>query len=85
MYVKKAVIGGFIVPSGNNEYEAKEIKIGQLNGYAGEVYIWVLSIPQQTENFLEFCIQMKKNEIFLTDLIEKQNDKAHTANKVKIP
>jgi 5-methylcytosine-specific restriction endonuclease McrBC regulatory subunit McrC len=85
MYVKKAEIGGFIVPSDNNEYEAKEIKIGQLNGYAGEVYIWVLSIPQQTENFMEFCIQMKKNEIFLTDLIEKQNDKAHTANKVYMP
>lgn len=81
MYVKKAEIGGFIVPSDNNEYEAKEIKIGQLNGYAGEVYIWVLSIPQQTDNFTEFCIRMKKNEIYLTDLIEKQNDKAHTANK----
>ncbi|WP_162339909.1 McrC family protein [Cyclobacterium salsum] len=85
MYVKKAEIGGFIVPSDNNEYEAKEIKIGQLNGYAGEVYIWVLSIPQQTDNFMEFCIRMKKNEIFLTDLIEKQNDKAHTANKVYMP
>jgi 5-methylcytosine-specific restriction endonuclease McrBC regulatory subunit McrC len=81
MYVKKAEIGGFIVPSDNNEYEAKEIKIGQLNGYAGEVNIWVLSIPQQTDNFAEFCNRMKKNEIFLTDLIEKQNYKAHTANK----
>lgn len=85
MYVKKAEIGGFIVPSDNNEYEAKEIKIGQLNGYAGEVYIWALSIPQQTVNFMEFCIRMKKNEIFLTDLIEKLNDKAHTANKVYMP
>lgn len=85
MYVKKAEIGGFIVPSDNNEYEAKEIKIGQLNGYAGEVYIWVLSIPQQTDNFMEFCIRMKKNEIFLTDLIVKLNDKAHTANKAYMP
>jgi 5-methylcytosine-specific restriction enzyme subunit McrC len=79
MYVKKAELGGFIVPSDNND-GAKEIKIGQLNGYAGEVNIWVLSIPQQTDNFPEFCNRMKKNEIFLTDLIKKQNDKAHTAN-----
>ena len=85
MYVKKAEIGGFIVPSDNNEYGAKEIKIGQLNGYGGEVNIWVLSIPQQTDNFMEFCNRMKKNEIFLTDLIEKQDEKAHTANKVYMP
>lgn len=81
MYVKKAELGGFIVPSDNIEYGAKEIKVGQLNGYAGEVYIWVLSIPQQIDSYTEFCIRMKTNEIFLTDLIEKQNDKAHTANK----
>ena len=80
MYVKRAEIGGFIVPSDNNEYGAKEMRIGQLNGYGGDVYTWVLSIPQHTDNFFEFCNRMKENEKFITDLIEKQDNKAHTAN-----
>jgi len=80
MYVKRAEIGGFIVPSDNNEYGAKEMRIGQLNGYGGDVYTWVLSIPQHTDNFFEFCNRMKENEKYITDLIEKQDNKAHTAN-----
>ncbi len=75
MYVKRAEIGGFIVPSDSYEYGAKEMKIGQLNGYGGEVYIWVLTIPQLTDNYWEFCIRMKENEKFLTALIEKQDNK----------
>ncbi len=82
MYIKKAEIGGFIVPSDNEEYGAKEIKIGQLNGYGGNVNIWVLSIPQKSDNFIEFSNQMKVNEKFIIDLIEKQKNKAHTANNL---
>lgn len=85
MYVKKAGIGGFIVPSENDEYGVKQTKIGQLNGYGGEVNIWTLSIPQQTDNFSEFCNWMKKNEKLMIDLIEKQDEKANTANKVYMP
>lgn len=82
MYVKKAQIGGFIVPSDNDEYRVGWTKIGQLNGYGGKVNIWTLSIPQQTDNFEEFCNRMKENERLIIDLIEKQEEKAHIANIV---
>jgi len=85
MYVKKAEIGGFIVPSDNDEYGVTQTKIGQLNGYGGEVNIWTLSIPQQTDNFSEFCNWMKENEKLMIDLIEKQDEKANTANQVYMP
>lgn len=74
MYVKQAQIGGFIVPSDNNDYKVKRKKIGQLNGYGGEVNIWTLSIPQQSDNFTEFCKQMKENEKLMTDIIKYQED-----------
>lgn len=75
MYVKKAQIGGFVIPSDNDEYRAKQISIGQLNGFGGDVKIWTLSIPQQSESFSDFCDQMKKNEMLITNIIEEQESK----------
>ncbi len=82
MYVKTAQIGGFICPSDNDEFRAEKSNIGQLNGYGGEVNIWTLSIPQQTGNFFDFCTRMKENEKLMIDIIERQDEKAHTANIV---
>ncbi|MBX0332948.1 hypothetical protein K3G39_06835 [Pontibacter sp. HSC-14F20] len=70
MYVKKAQIGGFICPSDNDEPKAEITKIGQLNGFEGEVNICTLSIPQQTDDFIDFCFKMKENEEFMTSLIK---------------
>jgi 5-methylcytosine-specific restriction enzyme subunit McrC len=74
MYVLKAEIGGFIVPSNDNEYNAKEKNKGKLNGYGGDIYIWRLSIPQQTDNFLEFCNRMKENEKWLINFIKQHEN-----------
>jgi len=76
MYVKQAQIGGFIVPSDNDDYKAKEEKIGQLNGYGGEINIWSLSIPQQADNFTEFCKRMNENEKTMTTIIKRCEDEA---------
>lgn len=73
MYVKMAQIGGFICPSDNNEFRVDQTNIGYLNGYEGEVNIWTLSIPQQANNFKDFCLQMNENENLMIDLIRKQN------------
>jgi len=81
MFVKTAQIGGFICPSDNDEFRAEKTNIGQLNGFGGEVSILTLSIPQQNDNFSEFCIRMKENEKLMIDIIERQDEKAHTANK----
>lgn len=85
MYVKTARIGGFICPSDNDEFRPEKTNVGQLNGYGGEVNIWTLSIPQQTGNFFDFCTRMKENEKLMIDIIERQDEKAHTANKVYVP
>jgi len=71
MYVKMAQVGGFICPSDNDEFRAKKTSIGQLNGYGGEVNIWTLSIPQQTDNFSDFCIRMRENEKLMIDIIDE--------------
>lgn len=76
MYVKQAQIGGFIVPSENQDYKAKMVSVGQLNGYGGEVNIWVLSIPQQSDNFVEFSNQMKENENMMIVEIKRLEEEA---------
>lgn len=80
MYVKKAQIGGFICPSDNETLRAEQTNIGQLNGYGGEVSIWTLSVPQQTDDFYDFCIRMKENEKLIIDIIKRQEENAHTPN-----
>lgn len=76
MYVKQAQIGGFIVPSDNQDNRAKMLSVGQLNGYEGVVNIWVLSIPQQSDNFVEFSKQMKENESMMIDKIMRLEEEA---------
>lgn len=76
MYVKQAQIGGFIVPSDNQDYKAKMVSVGQLNGYEGEVNIWVLSIPQQSDKFVEFSKQMKENESMMVAKIMRLEEEA---------
>ncbi len=72
MYVKQAQIGGFIVPSDNDEYRVNQNEIGKLNGYEGQISIWALSIPQQSQKFIEFINQMKKNENEMVKLINNE-------------
>ena len=43
--------------SDNNEFRIDQTNIGYLNGYEGEVNIWNLSIPQQADNFKDFCLR----------------------------
>ena len=69
MYVKQAQIGGFIVPSDNQNYKASMVPVGQLNGYRGDVNIWVLSIPQRSGDFVEFSNRMKENESIMVNEI----------------
>ena len=86
MYVKKSMIGGFIVPSDSEDYRAKWTEIGQLNGYGGKVNIWTLSIPQKTDNFKEFCNRMKENENMMLELIEiVEKELAEMNTSVKYP
>ena len=76
MYVKQAQIGGFIVPSNNQDHKVRKISVGQLNGYGGEVNIWILSIPQQSDNFADFSKQMKENERMMNDEINRLGEES---------
>jgi len=82
MYVKQAQIGGFIVPSENQDYKVKMLSVGQLNGCGGEVNIWVLSIPQHSDNFVEFSTQMKENESMMIDEIKRLEEEALATTRV---
>ena len=70
MYVMKAQIGGFICPSGNENTKANKIHLGQLHGYEGNVFVWTLSIPQNADNFSDFCKKMHENERQLIKLLD---------------
>ena len=71
MYIKQAKLGGFISPIEKNEEIGNE-KIGTLNGYYGIVKIWLLPIPEEKENFKEFCNQMAENENKLKEIMLKE-------------
>jgi 5-methylcytosine-specific restriction endonuclease McrBC regulatory subunit McrC len=63
MYIKQAKIGGFICPSDKKDGSFQScLSIGKLNGYAGEIKLWKLSIPQSAEDYSDFCNKMKVNE-----------------------
>lgn len=72
MYVKQAKLGGFISPLVDDQVKAEANSLGFLNGYGGEVRLWLLSVPQKVKNFMDFCDQMDDNEKFLTSLIQKE-------------
>jgi 5-methylcytosine-specific restriction enzyme subunit McrC len=78
MYIQKAEIGGFMVPS-DMEDRANLIKKRQLNGYGGSVYVWTLFIPQQASNFVDFCNEMKVNENLIIEKIETLETKIDVA------
>ncbi|MGL4956476.1 MAG: 5-methylcytosine restriction system specificity protein McrC, partial [Bacteroidales bacterium] len=63
MYVKKAIIGGFICPT--DEITRKDLictPVGVLQGYGGEIKLWTIPIPQSADNFNNFCSQMTNVE-----------------------
>lgn len=80
MYIRKAGIGGFIVPFENGEKKPKEVRKGQLNGYGGQVYIWTLPIPQESTSFSEFCSRMKEGEREMSALIGRTESEAKNSN-----
>lgn len=62
MYVLQAKIGGFICPSDAISTTKTYILIGKLNGFGGEVKLWIVPIPQVAENYLDFSNQMQNAE-----------------------
>lgn len=75
MYVKQALIGGFIYPVSNNISPILEKTIGQLNGHDGVVKKWNIPIPNEAADFGEFCSLIQQNEFKFKEIIRK-NDKA---------
>lgn len=74
MYVKKALIGGFIYPVSNNNSSILEKEIGCLNGYNGIVKKWNIPIPNEAINYKEFCKLIKQNELKLIAIIKKNDN-----------
>ena len=81
MYVRKALIGGFIYPVKNQNSQILEKEIGYLNGYNGVVKKWNIPIPNEAVGYQEFCKSIKRNELKLKEII-KENDKALSDNNV---
>lgn len=79
MYVKQALIGGFIYPTSNNNTPILEKEIGCLNGYNGFVKKWNIPIPNEAIDYKEFCKLIKQNELKIKEII-KENDKALSDN-----
>jgi 5-methylcytosine-specific restriction endonuclease McrBC regulatory subunit McrC len=84
MYVKQALIGGFIYPVSNNNLQNLEKEIGNLNGYNGVVKKWNIPIPNDAVDFKDFCKSIQQNELILKEIIKK-NDKALSYNKGSYP
>ncbi|MFA7115823.1 MAG: hypothetical protein WC140_01120 [Bacteroidales bacterium] len=72
MYIKSAMIGGFICPNDDNFINTCRSRLGELNGYGGEVFIWRLRIPKGAESFTEFCEKMGSEEEKMKDKINEE-------------
>lgn len=79
MYVKQALLGGFIYPVSNNNSPILEKEIGELNGYNGVVKKWNIPIPNEAVDYKEFCKSIEQNELKLKEII-KENDKTLPTN-----
>ena len=78
MYILKAQKGGFISPIEKDKYYKSFMSYGELNGYGGEVNLWLLPIPQQVDDFNNFCIQMQHNEVALSEHINNSHIAIHS-------
>ena len=58
MYVRQAMLGGFLVPGQGEMYSKKDT----LRGYGGDVFILSLPIPEGSQSFEEFRSAMMENE-----------------------
>ena len=58
MYIKKFLVGGFLVPGGQDV----QIKEEELHGYGGRIIRINLPIPGESPSYDTFCEQMAKNE-----------------------
>jgi 5-methylcytosine-specific restriction endonuclease McrBC regulatory subunit McrC len=72
MYIKRAVLGGFICPSDEEQHKnAYCSSLGMLNGYGGEIKRWTISIPQSASDYSDYCNQMRNSEISFEDSVKK--------------
>ena len=63
MYIQKALKGGFIYPvEKENDMWDGVNKIGELNGYGGEIMLYGLKIPQETYSYKDFCFTIANRE-----------------------
>ncbi|MDR1759086.1 MAG: McrC family protein [Fibrobacter sp.] len=65
MYIQQVKLGGFIYPCKTEE--KPESTIGTLKGYGGEIKMWSLQIPQDTDSFKSFSKKIQENEAGLKD------------------
>ena len=66
MYIQKAKMGGFIFPIDKENVKwSGTNKIGDLNGYGGEIKLYGINIPQETNSYKDFCsiIANKEEEL----------------------
>ena len=66
MFIEKATKGGFVFPAAN---DFKVIPPSRLMGYEGSISLFGLIIPQNTDDWYEFQVEMKKNEDTLMNTI----------------
>lgn len=75
MYVRKAMLGGFLVPGHREIYLEKDT----LRGYGGDMFILSLPIPEGSQSYEEFCSAMIENEKdFRTYITERIGDSVST-------
>lgn len=58
MYVRQALMGGFLVPGGDRVSFEEDT----LRGYGGKMFILNLPIPNPSENYEVFCGKLEENE-----------------------
>ncbi len=80
MYVLQAELGIFLYPvkSLDNSDNIKDEEIGKLKGYGNLVKKWGFPIPQQANNFQQFCELMQANEKSMRNVIVKQKARLST-------
>lgn len=72
MYIRKLMIGGFIVPGES----ASQLEPETLHGYGGQMVLLTLPIPKKVASYGDFCEQIVANEKRFSEAVSSLINKA---------
>lgn len=72
MYIRKLMIGGFIVPGES----ASQLEPETLHGYGGQMVLLTLPIPKKATSYDDFCEQIAANEKRFSEAVSSLINKA---------